>query len=156
MVEFIKELDPDYQLDKYIVKNDLVVFSISSSKSELICPYCGTISYRVHSSYDREIQDLPMQNKKVILLVKTRKMFCDNKECTKRTFSERHKFADSKGKITHRLEKNIIRKSIQLSSVSASKILKAEKITISKSSICTMLKKNTHNHGQEVNNENMY
>ena len=145
MVEFIKELDPEYQLDKYNVKKDLVVFYISSSNKELVCPYCGATSHRVHSFYDREIQDLPMQNKKVILLVKTRKMFCDNKDCTKRTFSERHKFTDLKGKMTHRLEKNIIEKSTLLSSINASNILRAENIIISKSSICAMLKKNTHN-----------
>lgn len=49
--------------------------------SEVKCPYCGTLSSKVHSSYEREIQDLPMQNRKVILLVKTRKMFCSNCKC---------------------------------------------------------------------------
>ena len=29
--------------------------------SEVKCPYCGTLSSKVHSSYEREIQDLPMQ-----------------------------------------------------------------------------------------------
>ena len=42
--------------------------------TELECPFCGRKTPKVHSIYEREIQDLPMQGKKVILLVDTRKM----------------------------------------------------------------------------------
>ena len=108
-----------------------------------MCPYCGEKSNKVHSTYEREIQDLPMQNKKVILLVKTRKMFCHNSLCSKKTFSESHHFVDRKGKKTRRLEKNIIYTSTQLSSVNASKVLKTSNINVCKSSICELLKKNT-------------
>lgn len=58
-----------------------------------------------------------------------------------KTFSEKHSFVDSKGKMTQRLEKNILYMSTQLSSVNASKILKTNKIEVSKSTICMMLKK---------------
>lgn len=51
---------------------------------------------RTHSTYEREIQDLPIQEKKVILLVTTRKMFCDNPECEHTTFAEVHPFAAPK------------------------------------------------------------
>ena len=107
-----------------------------------MCPYCGEKSNKVHSTYEREIQDLPMQNKKVILLVKTRKMFCHNSLCSKKTFSENHHFVDRKGKKTRRLENNIIYTSTQLSSVNASKVLKTSNINVCKSSICELLKKN--------------
>ena len=117
MNEFIRELGEEYILDDYKVKKDIVVFHISSRCEELVCPYCGEKSNKVHSTYEREIQDLPMQNKKVILLVKTRKMFCGNSLCSKKTFSERHHFVDRKGKKSRRLEKNIIYTSTQLSSV---------------------------------------
>lgn len=64
MKDFITALDPNYQLDKYHIKNNVAVFYISSKMSEVKCPYCGTLSSKVHSSYEREIQDLPMQNRK--------------------------------------------------------------------------------------------
>ena len=142
MNEFIRELGEEYILDDYKVKKDIVVFHISSRCEELVCPYFGEKSNKVHSTYEREIQDLPMQNKKVILLVKTRKMFCGNSLCSKKTFSERHHFVDRKGKKTRRLEKNIIYTSTQLSSVNASKVLKTSNIDVCKSSICELLKKN--------------
>ena len=86
--------------------------------------------------------DLPIQGKKVVLLVSTRKFFCDNDACCKRTFSERHTFVDANGKRTKRLEKNILFTSSQLSSINASKVLKNSNVDISKSSICVLLKKN--------------
>ncbi|MCI8743952.1 MAG: transposase family protein, partial [Lachnospiraceae bacterium] len=75
---------------------------------------------RTHSVYEREIQDLPVQEKKVILLVTTRKMFCDNPQCQHTTFAEVHPFAAPKAQKTDRLVKNILHTSAQLS-VSASK-----------------------------------
>lgn len=142
MQEFIDALVENYQLDDYKIKEQSVILKISSTLEEMACPYCNAVSRRVHSIYERKIQDLPMQNKKVILLVKTRKMFCDNPKCSKKTFSERHMFADTKGQNTRRLENRIILESVQLSSVNASSILKAENIDVSKSSVCALLKKN--------------
>ena len=98
MKDFITALDPNYQLDKYHIKNNVAVFYISSKMSEVKCPYCGTLSSKVHSSYERETQDPPMQNRKVILLVKTRKMFCSNCKCEKKTFSECHPFVENNEK----------------------------------------------------------
>lgn len=147
MKDFITALDPNYQPDKYHIKNNVAVFYISSKMSEVKCPYCGTLSSKVHSSYEREIQDLPMQNRKVILLVKTRKMFCSNCKCEKKTFSECHPFVENNGKKTRRLVQNILFTSAQLSSVNAAKILKSNSIEVGKSSICSLLKKNAINCG---------
>lgn len=38
---------------------------------EVKCPYCGALALKVHSTYEREIHNLPMQNRKAILLVKS-------------------------------------------------------------------------------------
>ena len=142
MEEFVRELGNHFCLDDYIIKDSEIIFKISSTESEMKCPYCGELSRKVHSNYQREIQDLPLQNKKSILLVNTRKFICSNPACSKKTFSERLPFADTKGKKTYRLEKSIIYTSTQLSSINASNILRAGGIDVCKSSICTLLKKN--------------
>lgn len=59
-----------------------------------------------------------MQSRKVVLLIKTRKMFCSNSQCMKKTFSEQHPFVEHNGKKTTRLVQNILYTSTQLSSVS--------------------------------------
>lgn len=147
MEEFVRELGEEFILDNYIIKDNEVIFRISSTKFEMRCPYCGELSRKVHSIYEREVQDLPLQNKKTILLVKTRKFICSNPACGKKTFSERLPFVSTKGKKTYRLENSIIYTSTQLSSINASKILKAGGIDICKSSICSLLKKNAVNCG---------
>ena len=46
MKDFITALDPNYQLDKYHIKNNVAVFYISSKMSEVKCPYCGIFHQR--------------------------------------------------------------------------------------------------------------
>lgn len=143
MNKFIKDLDNNYDLDEYKLKGNVAIFKISSRMQEVECHYCGVISMSIHSTYEREIQDLPVMGKNTVLLVKTRKMFCYNSDCSKKTFSERHSFVAPNGKKTKRLEKNIIYTATNVSSVNASRVLKASNISASKSSICELLKKNT-------------
>ena len=83
MDEFIKSLNQDYELVQYRIKDKEVVFHIQSSKKELACPFCGSKTTHVHSIYQREIQDLPIQDKQAVLLVDTRKFFCQNPGCPK-------------------------------------------------------------------------
>lgn len=68
-------------------------------------------------------------------------MFCDNPECSHKTFSEVHPFVSRKGRKTSCLEENILNYSVHLSSVNASRLLKKSGINIGKSSICELLKK---------------
>lgn len=65
-----------------------------------MCPYCGSFSSRVHSIYPREFQDIPLHEKQTILLLDTRKMYCDNPEFTRKTFAERFDFVTPNGKKT--------------------------------------------------------
>lgn len=83
----------------------------------------------------------PFQDKQAILLLMARKMFCDNPECTIKTFSERFNFVNQKAKKTNRLIEKILVTSTKLSSVSASSLLKMGSVKVWKSSICDLLKK---------------
>ena len=47
-------------------------------------------------------------------------MFCNNPKCTHTTFAERFDFISNKGKKTKRLEDEIIRLSLNCSSITAS------------------------------------
>lgn len=60
------------------------------------------MSGKVHSVYQREIQDIPMQDKQTVLLLNTRKMFCLNENCSHKTFSERFAFISSNLKVISR------------------------------------------------------
>ena len=75
METIIRDLEPNYELISYRKKKELIVFEIASKSKEAKCPYCGSISKRVHSTYQREVQDLPIQNKKVIFVGYNKEIF---------------------------------------------------------------------------------
>jgi transposase len=138
----IKELDKDYDVIDLKNKKDKIVFTISTNKSSFICPYCSQSSSKIHSYYYREVQDLPIMNKQSFLIIKSRKIFCQNKACNHKTFSEQHTFLSRNAKKTNRLMEHILLTSAELSSVGSSKLLHNENISAGKSMICELVKKN--------------
>lgn len=147
MDEFIKMLSTDYELVDFKIKDTQIVFEIASTKKSCTCSFCGMTTSRIHSTYQRKIQDLPLHNKQTVLLVHTRKMFCENPDCQATTFAEWHPFVAKNGKKTDRLVTTILNTSLQLSSINASRLLKTASVKVCKSSICTLLKKNAINCG---------
>lgn len=139
--QLIKLLNNSLECINSKIKGNQVVMTIQSVKEKVSCPYCGYSSNRVHSTYVREIQDIPFLDRQTILLLSTRKMFCDNPECSFKTFSERFDFVTPKGKKTNRLIEKILVTSTKLSSVSAASLLKTGSVKVCKSSICDLLKK---------------
>ena len=95
---FIKLLDKNLVCVDYRFIEDKFILFAKSNETEVKCLFCGSVFSKVHSVYQREIQDIPMQDKQTILLLYTRKMFCLNKNCTHKTFSERFDFVTPNGK----------------------------------------------------------
>ncbi len=67
-------------------------------------------------------------------------MFCDNEDCEKETFAETFDFIDSRARMTKRLKEEIVRISMNMSSVQAAKLIRENIADIGKSSICNLLK----------------
>src|SRR5215471_673961 len=51
------------------------------------CPACGTWSSRVHGSYVRQLRDLPLGGRPVLIQLATRRFACLNAACRKVTFA---------------------------------------------------------------------
>ena len=141
MDEFIKRLDKNLKYEKNEYDGETYFLYVSSIRQKLNCSKCGQSSSRVHSTYTRSFQDLPIQDKKVIVIIKNRKMFCDNPECKNTTFAETFSFLPPKGKKSIRLIDRIIDVSLNVSSVTAASLLQDGVVNIGKSTICNMLKK---------------
>jgi len=141
MDEFIKMLDENLDYLRHEIIDDTVIIHVISNRNEVRCPYCGSISNKRHSTYERSFQDLPIMGKKCKLIINNRKMFCLNPDCGHTTFAEKFDFIFSKGKKTKRLLDKIIDVSLSTSSVAASNILKDGIVTVGKSTICNLLKK---------------
>jgi transposase len=98
-ISAINEANSSLNLSSFYLPSDMVVESavICNNKIELyiksvldygICPYCGHISEKIHSQYQRVITDLPVLGKRVVIHFRPRKFFCQNDFCSKKTFAE--------------------------------------------------------------------
>lgn len=66
-----------------------VCVGVINNTSFGICPLCQKASQKVHSYYERKVQDLPISGKTVKLYMRTRKFFCQQDSCSRKVFAER-------------------------------------------------------------------
>ena len=96
------------------------------------CPYCGSRSHHVHSRYTRTISDLSILGHRVIMTFESRKFFCTNPECRKKTFAEQPGDEIFRyRRRTRRCEMLVTQHGLKCSSESARKLLHAAGITVS-------------------------
>jgi len=68
--------------------HDRVRISISVDSDAATCPDCGRQSTAVHSTYVRQLRDLPILGEPVELQALVRRFRCRNSDCARITFSE--------------------------------------------------------------------
>ena len=141
MEELIRELDKHLDYERYELHGNEMNIYVRSTRKVASCSYCGTPSDQVHSRQIRTLKDLPIQGKKVKLLLKQKKYFCKNKGCSRKTFAERFEFFAPNATKTNRLQAEILRVALTQSSVAASRYLRTSVADVGKSTICDLLKK---------------
>ena len=141
MRDLLKLLDTNLRYINHTVINDEIHIKAKSRRKEAKCPYCNKPSANVHSQVNRTLKDLPIQGKKVKLILESKKYFCRNPDCTQTTFSERFSFFEPKATKTNRLQEEILRVSLNQSSIAASRYLRKSVADVGKSTICNLLKK---------------
>ena len=96
------------------------------------CPDCGTYSARVHSRYKRKLNDLPIGGRRVQLLVRARRFFCDAPSCRRLTFAERLVGSHAlKARRTRRLDEIVFCLGIALGGRPAAALAKRIEIEVS-------------------------
>jgi len=141
MHELVKMLDENLEYISHEILGNRIYIYTQSSRDEAACPYCGHTSIWAHSRYPRTLQDLPIQGKKVTIIINNRKFFCKNSGCSHKTFAENFDFVKPKATKTNRLQDAIMSVSLNQSSVSAAEYLRKSTCDIGKSTICNLLKK---------------
>ena len=68
---------------------EVVQIGLASQSTFCSCPACGQRSSRVHSHYNRTLQDLPAHGRVIQLQIRIRRFFCDFPDCRRKTFAER-------------------------------------------------------------------
>lgn len=75
-------------LEQFSATEEGVTVVVSLTPENGTCPDCQGCSSRVHSRYQRIIQDLPASGVAVQLKLQVRRFFCDNPSCQRKTFAE--------------------------------------------------------------------
>jgi transposase len=68
--------------------NNTVIVTIEAQGDDRKCPSCGYESRSVHSTYIRQVRDLPSFGRPVRLRALVRRFRCKNQGCSRMTFSE--------------------------------------------------------------------
>ncbi|MEU0213362.1 ISL3 family transposase [Streptomyces canus] len=61
---------------------------VSGQAPGATCPGCGCFTDRVHDRYQRRLQDLPLGEQTVVILLTVRRFLCGSVHCPRRTFAE--------------------------------------------------------------------
>lgn len=81
-------LPPGFTLDALDTSSKGIVLHMRLSQTEACCPLCRHPSMHQHSAYVRVVEDLPWADIPVVWHYQVRRFYCDNPECTRRTFTE--------------------------------------------------------------------
>lgn len=81
-------LSPRWQvnLDHYEVEENTLVLSSQIVTTQAACPICNSLSSKVHSSYTRQLADLPVTGHTVRIHLAVKRFFCINPSCSRKTF----------------------------------------------------------------------
>jgi transposase len=132
---------PTLQINNLIEQFDFYLFEGQVTfENGNPCPSCHEVSFKTHSYYERIIQDLPMNGKRVELRIKTRKLYCQNDTCTTKYFVQTLEFARASSLKTRRLEDMMLEIAIPISLLQATFILNHLGVKISKSALAEFLK----------------
>ena len=141
MNELIKLIDNNLEYITHEITDSIIYIEVVSIRQVAKCPYCGSESDKVHSYYKKSFQDLPIQDHKVIVTIRNRKLFCNNPNCSKKTFAETFEILAPNAKKSIRLNNEIINISMNVSSLAAEQIINNRIATVGKSTICNLIKK---------------
>ncbi len=122
-------------------KEGLIQLIIKSKHQSCCCPDCGNASFRPHSHYTRIIQDLPIGEKAVSLLLISRKWFCDNPICDRNIFTERYDWIAENGRRTMRAERVLREVAFSSSCLNGEKLAKTVHLPVSHDTLLSIIKK---------------
>jgi transposase len=93
MKQMIHILDKDLEYMERERLCDVDIIYVRSKKCEGVCPYCGQVSHRTHSTYDKRLFNFAVGRQDVKVILMKRTLFCDNAQCKHTTFAQRFNIA---------------------------------------------------------------
>ena len=135
--------DSWYLTDIVRIDCSKILFNWSTKTEQAVCPLCNTVSEHRCKTYKiRRIQDLPMAGMTVYHVLKANRYYCDNHECSLKTFVEQfYEITDKYAMLSHRLKDFIVREAVESSGNGTAKSLRKIGIIVSKDTVIREVKK---------------
>ena len=86
-------------VEQVVVADDAVQIDLHRTARTARCPGCRGRSRRVHSSYRRQIADLPIAGHVVVLHLRVRRFRCSAPKCPWRIFAEQVPMTTAEGEV---------------------------------------------------------
>lgn len=128
-------LDENHYVYDHVEYNDSLHIYIKSKEHGAICPICGKMSHKLHATYKRKFQDMPLHCKQTFLHANVYKYDCENPACECKVFMEELPFAKASQVRTDALNTLVLATSMFLSNEGASKVLSLLGVQISNDTI---------------------
>jgi len=80
--------NPDVIIEEVTIEDNVLIFSLRSTRLCVECPVCAFSSTKVHGWYVRKPADLPCLTYSVRLRLHVRRFLCSNNQCERKTFAE--------------------------------------------------------------------
>ncbi|MGI0017052.1 MAG: transposase family protein, partial [Nitrososphaera sp.] len=76
------------QIDLIQRQTDYLAILLRPTTASATCSLCEQSSTRIHSGYQRSLQDLPCCGQVLRLRILVRRFFCENAACPRKVFAE--------------------------------------------------------------------
>jgi transposase len=76
------------RVESVVSEENWALVTASAQGDPSPCPACGSVAARVHSNYQRRLQDAAIGGRATTIELTVRRFFCDNTDCTRTTFVE--------------------------------------------------------------------
>ena len=123
-------------------KSNQITIELKSTKHKHRCPGCGKLMHAYHGTYKRNVQDLPIYQRNVMLQIAAYEYNCTNEACEITTFVEDYGgFIDKSQRMTSRLEDFLRTLAFETNCEGAAAICQKLGIKISGDTIIRLLRK---------------
>jgi transposase len=80
---------PGVRLQEIAADDHSITLVMSMTSPNSACPLCHQPSHRIHSRYVRKLGDVPWSGVPINIRLRTRRFFCDQRDCRRHIFTER-------------------------------------------------------------------
>jgi transposase len=119
-----------------------ITLLISSIQAAPSCPGCNVPARAVHSHYTRRLADLPWSGYGMIWRLRVRKLFCHNRKCPRRIFTERLPgIAAPWARRTLRLAARLLALGLALGGAAGARLSRSFGLTVSRNTLLRVIRR---------------